>query len=224
MAKVRGSSQKKKTVKRAIVPNKTALLERLNDRFPNFLLGLTVVVLAALVLSIIFQSKTVSQNPLTTKVASLFGLKKAESPTSSQPRTYTVQRGDTLWAIAESAYGSGYNAFDLAKANQILDPNQLNEGTVLELPALEPRTATQGELASGVFTTKEQAPQPPVAPKGPSRPSQSLRTYVIQSGDSLWMISMSVYGNPYRWTELWNSNPSITNPDLIYAGNTLTLP
>ncbi|QQR64385.1 LysM peptidoglycan-binding domain-containing protein [Candidatus Roizmanbacteria bacterium] len=34
---------------------------------------------------------------------------------------------------------------------------------------------------------------------------------------------MKVYGNPYRWTELWRANPTIENPDLIYAGNTLNI-
>lgn len=221
MAKLKSTAGRKKASRTASVaslPSKrVALLERLNDRFPNFLLGLTVVVLGALVLSIVFQSKDTSRQSFTNKVASLFGMKKNESPATTPARTYTVKKGDSLWVIAENAYGSGFNAFDLAKANGIADPNQLNEGEVIELPAMEPKTPTQGEIASGVFTTSEETPQDSVA----TAPSRS--PYTVQRGDSLWLISMRQYGNPYRWTEIWKNNPSVTNPDLIYAGSVLNL-
>lgn len=91
MAKVRVSPKKLRKVKRPVLSQKTALLERLNDRFPNFLLGLTVVVLAALVLSVVFQSKSTSPNAFTTKVAKLFGMKRDQAPETSLSKSYTVK-------------------------------------------------------------------------------------------------------------------------------------
>ncbi len=47
--------------------------------------------------------------------------------------------------------------------------------------------------------------------------------YVIQKGDTLWDIAGEKMGDPFRWPELWKSNPYIVNPDLIYPGNPLLL-
>ena len=49
------------------------------------------------------------------------------------PQTYTVKRGDTLWAIACRFYGDGTRWSDLAARNRIGDPKKLQVGTVLTL-------------------------------------------------------------------------------------------
>jgi LysM repeat protein len=48
--------------------------------------------------------------------------------------------------------------------------------------------------------------------------------YTIKKGDTLWDISNAFYKDPFLWPFIWKANPSITNPDLIYAGNKLTIP
>ena len=48
-------------------------------------------------------------------------------------------------------------------------------------------------------------------------------TYVVKKGDTLWDISGLYLEEPWRWPELWNSNPQIDNPHLIYPGDQLSL-
>ena len=48
-------------------------------------------------------------------------------------------------------------------------------------------------------------------------------TYTVQAGDTLWDISTLFLRDPWRWRELWSSNPQVDNPHLIYPGDTLSL-
>jgi len=48
--------------------------------------------------------------------------------------TYTIQKGDNLWEIAVRAYGDGYRWVDLAKANQLENPNIIHPGNELQIP------------------------------------------------------------------------------------------
>jgi hypothetical protein len=48
-------------------------------------------------------------------------------------------------------------------------------------------------------------------------------TYVVQKGDTLWGISGMYLRQPWRWPELWDVNPQIDNPNLIYPGDQLYL-
>lgn len=61
--------------------------------------------------------------------------------------------------------------------------------------------------------------------KRSSTSAPSAKTYTVQSGDCLWNIAKKYTGNGARYTELYNANKDkIKNPNLIYAGQVLTLP
>lgn len=48
--------------------------------------------------------------------------------------SYTVVKGDHLWKIAVRAYGDGYKWVNIARANNLKNPNIIFVGTVLTLP------------------------------------------------------------------------------------------
>ncbi|MEE6167798.1 MULTISPECIES: LysM peptidoglycan-binding domain-containing protein [unclassified Mycolicibacterium] len=55
-------------------------------------------------------------------------------PPAPEPRTYTVEPGDTLWAIAERFYGDGNRYQEIANASGIPNPDLINPGQVLTIP------------------------------------------------------------------------------------------
>lgn len=45
--------------------------------------------------------------------------------------------------------------------------------------------------------------------------------YVIKKGDTLWGLSQRFLNDPKYWPNLWSKNQEVTNPHLIYPGQTV---
>ncbi len=122
-------------------------------------------------------------------------------------KIYEVKEGDYLWKIAEEQYGSGFNAYDIASANKIIDPNNLIKGQKIVIPRLSPKESTVGEVSS--LSTSE------VIHKGD--------TYVVQEGDFLWSIAFKVYGDGYATERIIKAN-NIPNINILEPGMVLKIP
>lgn len=68
----------------------------------------------------------------------------------------------------------------------------------------------------GLFVTPARAEVVQLAPGHPE-------SHVVVKGDTLWDISARFLAQPWRWPEIWDINPQIENPHLIYPGDIIRL-
>src|SRR5260370_28670027 len=96
------------------------------------------------------------------------------------PSTVRIQPGDSLWKLARRHLGSGSRWNELLASNPtISDPNHIQPGITLIVPATELRSRAQ----------------PP--------------SVTIQSGDALWKIAASQLGSGAAWTCIAQANPQL---------------
>lgn len=119
---------------------------------------------------------------------------------------HIVTKGETLWSIAEDSFGSGYNWVDIKSANG-LTSDTIEVGQKLTIPDAVAKQPTVTKLTVNKQETS------PIA----------TSSYVVVKGDTLWNISVRAYGDGYKWVAVAKAN-NLKNPNLIHAGNVLTLP
>jgi len=116
-------------------------------------------------------------------------------PPERDGATYTVEPGDSLFAIAERELGDGERWREIFALNrdQIENPRVIFAGQVLRLP--------------------------------PAAVGEATRTIVVRAGDTLWDIAAAQLGDATRWPEIVALNADkIEDPRLIFPGEELVLP
>ena len=138
---------------------------------------------------------------------------KVTTPTAGE---YVVKAGDTLWTIAEKQYKSGYNWVDIARANNLSNPDQISTGNKLKLPKVTAKATT-------VVDTKKEVAKNDQQKTTVETNKITGDTYKVVKGDSLWTIAVRAYGDGYKWNDIVKAN-KLTNPNVIHANNQLKLP
>ena len=171
---------------------------KLSESYISMALGLLVVLIIGILIFNFFSGrvKKVGKEgelvpPATTTT---------EEVLSSLPTSHTVVDGENLWSIAEKYYNSGYNWIDIAKENNLTNPDVVSLGQVLTIPKAEPILAPTASV-----------------------PSITGDSYTVVHGDNLWEIAVRAYGDGYQWLKIVQAN-NLANPDLIHPGNVLTIP
>lgn len=175
------------------------------------------------------------------------------TPTSPPTKQciYTVQAGDTLFSIARQF---GTTVSDIAQANGITNVNQIYVGQTLVIPDCEPgaepppsdcftyvvqRGDTLFSLARRFGTTVNDialqnhivnpslifvGQKLTICPKGtappPPKPPAACTFHTVQAGDTLFSIALR-YGSNVQAIARANN---ITNPNVIFVGQTLCIP
>jgi len=147
-------------------------------------------------------------------------LAERHTPESASGPTITVQRGDTLWDLAERHLGDGHRYTEILAMNlghpqadgrALDDAHWIYPGWQLRLP----RDATGLEPANAA-----------------ALPGDASSTYTVERGDTLWDIAGEHLGDPTRYPEIVTLNQGVPQPDggvltdadLIESGWNLALP
>jgi LysM repeat protein len=102
-------------------------------------------------------------------------------------------------------------------ANAVPTNNEpTTEGTVVGDDKTAMEAAVEANASSRTETVEAPRRGIPLAENAPD-------SYVVKRGDTLWGIAKVFLRDPWFWPEIWQVNPQVQNPHLIYPGDTLRL-
>ncbi len=108
---------------------------------------------------------------------------------------------------------------------ELRDENAALKTQVAELRRSAGQTAVAVAPAARPPATTQQAQPRPVSPPRTDAPAATVRTYVVQEGDTLSRVSANVYGTSARWADIYQANRDILpNPNSLRVGQELRIP
>ncbi len=147
------------------------------------------------------------------------------TPPSTQPasgaRTHTIQKGETFSSISKAVYGNARYYAKIAAANPTVNANRLRPGTVINLPDIA--SAKSSEPSSSAQDTPKPASNDAATPANGTVDSMHYR---IARGDSLYKISVHLYGSAEEVDHLYDLNKTEIGADRakLKLGMILKLP
>ncbi|MEU1519138.1 hypothetical protein ABZ490_44585 [Streptomyces sp. NPDC005811] len=150
--------------------------------------------------------------------------------TADAARTYTVRErrpAESLWAIAEAELGDGARWREIAALNEgrtMADGLVFSASSFLQ-PGWQLRMPATAPTAEGLRTQLDDEPE--------AAPEAGGRIVTVRPGDYLSKIAKKELGDGDKWPTLFtasagrpqpNGLPEITDPDVIYAGQQVTVP
>src|SRR6266487_4540245 len=144
-------------------------------------------------------------------VSALHHFKRYIALSPNGPHANEVEKSIKHDEIAALTALSGDSVIPRAEAAQLRNEN-LNLRKEVEARAGSLRTSPEKSQASDASSKKTAA-------------KKAGRTYVVQSGDTLFSISRKFYKSPKRWKEILEANrKNIRDPKKLTAGETLVIP
>ena len=99
---------------------------------------------------------------------------------------------------------------------------QTEPTSAYQLPLTTAQSSAQTQRAAAPEAARLQAVgqvSPPPVLLNPRHPDR----YEVRVGDTLWDIASMFLQDPWYWPEIWQINPQVANPHLIFPGDILSL-
>jgi len=126
-------------------------------------------------------------------------------------RTHVIKKDETFSTIARMVYGNQKYFAAIQKANPDVNPSKLKPGTTIILPDISgaeasPAKSTETAAKSGAARAEKSG-------SSSERAVDPSTEYRVQQGDSLYKISVKLYGNGGHAEELYDTNSAAIGPD-----------
>ncbi|MEW2078090.1 LysM peptidoglycan-binding domain-containing protein [Streptomyces sp. NPDC013433] len=154
---------------------------------------------------------------------------QGQEAVGSQPAgpSRTVQPGESLWSIAERELGDGERWREIAALNEgrTMPDGQVFQSTSFLQPGWQLQMPEITAAADGLHVQ--------LTGQASTASDESERVVTVHEGDYLSKIAQEEIGDAGQWQELFDANqgkpqpdglPAITDPDVIYAGQQITVP
>lgn len=175
-----------------------------SEELVSMLLGLAIViVVVSLIFNFIQRKKGTVEIPGSTDISLS---EQAIKDKQESEGIYIVEKGDSLWKIAEKKYNDGYAWTKIAKENNLKNASIISVGQKLKMPIIEVKTIIAETINDS--GNKIEAGE-----------------YRVVKNDNLWKIAVRAYGDGYKWTNIYQENKEkLNSSNLLEIGMVLNIP